>query len=380
MPSPSTVPESESHVTDTVSGSLYFVTVAVSGVSGAGTLVHTLAHRGSEAHGVLSGSTLSNEPKPLGLHRPPPPRSILSLGEAYKSWVSCSWSSASSVTLVLTSSKVVGCGGYKDGGSGGDGNAAGAMHLAKRSPAEGGDSEVSGDGDGVGMARSLSTSASGGRDMEVCGRIVILAPVVVVSVKGGGMMGYVPLGGETSSSVVRITAESVEAKCSSSSSSSFALYPDESPSSSSPSSPPSMDNQPDHPLSHHPHIPLDPLLDLTQQHTLETQHGIHSGYIGSGTKSGSCGCMNIGSCSSSSCCAGGICGSSRPGERLARCMAPAALPSPPLPPSLYPPQPIDRKDDIPESEQPPRKRLCLSTLGSKYEVGESSTRGRGVDY
>nr|GEZ89095.1 hypothetical protein [Tanacetum cinerariifolium] len=60
--------------------------------------------------------------------------------------------------------------------------------------------------------------------------------------------------------------------------------------------------------------------------------------------------------------------------------APAALPSPPLPPSLYPPQPIDRKDDIPKSEQPPRKRLCLSTLGSKYEVGESSTRGRGVDY
>nr|GEY77537.1 putative reverse transcriptase domain-containing protein [Tanacetum cinerariifolium] len=32
-------------------------------------------------------------------------------------------------------------------------------------------------------------------------------------------------------------------------------------------------------------------------------------------------------------------------ERLARCMAPAALPSPPLPPSLYPPPPIDRRDD-----------------------------------
>nr|GEW89932.1 hypothetical protein [Tanacetum cinerariifolium] len=67
------------------------------------------------------------------------------------------------------------------------------------------------------------------------------------------------------------------------------------------------------------------------------------------------------------------------GERLARCTAPATLPSPPLPPSLYPP-PVDRKDDIPESEQPPRKRLCLSTLGSRYEVGESSTKGRGVDY
>nr|GEV21635.1 hypothetical protein [Tanacetum cinerariifolium] len=67
-------------------------------------------------------------------------------------------------------------------------------------------------------------------------------------------------------------------------------------------------------------------------------------------------------------------------ERLARCTAPAALPSPPLPPSLYPPPPVERRDDIPESEQPPRKRLCLSTLGFMYEVGESSTRGRRVDY
>nr|GEZ32591.1 hypothetical protein [Tanacetum cinerariifolium] len=66
-------------------------------------------------------------------------------------------------------------------------------------------------------------------------------------------------------------------------------------------------------------------------------------------------------------------------ERLARCTALVTLPSPPLPPSLYPP-PVDRRDDILESEQPPRKRLCLSTLGSRYEVGESSTRGRGVDY
>nr|GFC78995.1 hypothetical protein [Tanacetum cinerariifolium] len=71
----------------------------------------------------------------------------------------------------------------------------GAMHLAKHSPADGGDSKVSGDGGGVGMARSLSTFASGGRDMEVCGRIVILVSMVVVSVKGGGIVGYVPSGG-----------------------------------------------------------------------------------------------------------------------------------------------------------------------------------------
>ncbi|GKC65560.1 hypothetical protein Tco_1098158, partial [Tanacetum coccineum] len=114
------------------------------------------------------------------------------------------------------------------------------------------------------------------------------------------------------------------------------------------------------------------------------------------------------------------------GERLARCMAPsvhsspphvpspllpssgcptqiqtlritstqalvdavtAALPSPPLPPlppSLYIPPPFDRRDDILESERPPRKRLCLFALGSRYEVREISTarptRGRGVDY
>ncbi|GJX69061.1 hypothetical protein Tco_0304788 [Tanacetum coccineum] len=82
------------------------------------------------------------------------------------------------------------------------------------------------------------------------------------------------------------------------------------------------------------------------------------------------------------------------GEHLARCMTPpahpplppasgftTALPSPPLPPSLYIPPPIDRRDEIPESEQPPHKRLCLSTLGSRYKVGENSTaRGRGIDY
>ncbi|GKD71483.1 hypothetical protein Tco_1325573, partial [Tanacetum coccineum] len=114
------------------------------------------------------------------------------------------------------------------------------------------------------------------------------------------------------------------------------------------------------------------------------------------------------------------------GERLARCMAPSAhsspppvpspllpssgcptqiqtlriasthaliyavtttLPSPPLPPlppSLYIPPPVNRRDDVPEFELPPRKRLCLSTLVSRYEIEESSTarpiRGQGIDY
>ncbi|GJU41899.1 putative reverse transcriptase domain-containing protein [Tanacetum coccineum] len=72
------------------------------------------------------------------------------------------------------------------------------------------------------------------------------------------------------------------------------------------------------------------------------------------------------------------------GERLARIASTQALidavtvalpspPLPPLPPSLYIPPPADRRDDILKSEQPPRKRLCLSTLGYRYETGESST-------
>ncbi|GKD73196.1 hypothetical protein Tco_1331478, partial [Tanacetum coccineum] len=77
------------------------------------------------------------------------------------------------------------------------------------------------------------------------------------------------------------------------------------------------------------------------------------------------------------------------GERLARIastqalidIVTAALPSPPLPPlppSLYIPPPFDRRDDIPESEQPPRKRLCLSTLGSRYEMLKRDDMGYGI--
>ncbi|GKE59034.1 hypothetical protein Tco_1498219, partial [Tanacetum coccineum] len=47
------------------------------------------------------------------------------------------------------------------------------------------------------------------------------------------------------------------------------------------------------------------------------------------------------------------------------------------------PPPVDRRDDIPESERPPRKRSCLFALGPRYDVRESSTtrptKGRGVD-
>ncbi|GJT29613.1 hypothetical protein Tco_0909888 [Tanacetum coccineum] len=57
----------------------------------------------------------------------------------------------------------------------------------------------------------------------------------------------------------------------------------------------------------------------------------------------------------------------------------AALPSP-----LLPPLSVGRRDKIPESEMPPRKRSCLFAIGSRYEAGGSSTTrptgGRGTDY
>nr|GEZ24915.1 hypothetical protein [Tanacetum cinerariifolium] len=63
---------------------------------------------------------------------------------------------------------------------------------------------------------------------------------------------------------------------------------------------------------------------------------------------------------------------------------PNCITSSALPPPLHMPPPIDCRVDIPETEMPPRKRLCLSTLGSRYEVGESSaarpTGGQEIDY
>nr|GEY54639.1 hypothetical protein [Tanacetum cinerariifolium] len=86
-------------------------------------------------------------------------------------------------------------------------------------------------------------------------------------------------------------------------------------------------------------------------------------------------------------------------ERLARCTAPsahsspppslidtvtAALPSPPLPPlppPLYISSPVDRRDDIPETELPPRKKSCLFALGPNTLDAEAIRRGiREVEY
>nr|GEW81589.1 hypothetical protein [Tanacetum cinerariifolium] len=44
------------------------------------------------------------------------------------------------------------------------------------------------------------------------------------------------------------------------------------------------------------------------------------------------------------------------GERLARCTTSFACPSPPLPPPLYIPLSVDRRDDILKTEMPPHKR------------------------
>ncbi|GKC59997.1 hypothetical protein Tco_1087595 [Tanacetum coccineum] len=50
-------------------------------------------------------------------------------------------------------------------------------------------------------------------------------------------------------------------------------------------------------------------------------------------------------------------------------------PSPSTPISLSPPSAGERlaRDDVPETELPPCKRLCLSILDSRYEIEESST-------
>ncbi|GKD21532.1 hypothetical protein Tco_1223235, partial [Tanacetum coccineum] len=48
-------------------------------------------------------------------------------------------------------------------------------------------------------------------------------------------------------------------------------------------------------------------------------------------------------------------------------------PLPPLPASLFIPPLVDRKEDTPEAELPPCKRLCLTALTLRYEVGESLT-------
>ncbi|GKD95433.1 reverse transcriptase domain-containing protein, partial [Tanacetum coccineum] len=61
-------------------------------------------------------------------------------------------------------------------------------------------------------------------------------------------------------------------------------------------------------------------------------------------------------------------------------------PLPPLPASLFIPPPIDRREDTPEAELPPCKRLCLTALTLRYEVGESLTAaprpagGHRIDY
>nr|GEY38907.1 hypothetical protein [Tanacetum cinerariifolium] len=72
LPSLFAASESRFHATADVSGSVYSATVVVPGVPEVGTLVHTLARGGSEAHDVSSGLSLPIEPKPRGQHRPPP--------------------------------------------------------------------------------------------------------------------------------------------------------------------------------------------------------------------------------------------------------------------------------------------------------------------
>ncbi|GJS78797.1 hypothetical protein Tco_0262558 [Tanacetum coccineum] len=60
----------------------YPATIAVSGVPGDRSRVHTDDHDGSEAPDELPNSILSSKTKPFKKHRPPLPPSILSPGES----------------------------------------------------------------------------------------------------------------------------------------------------------------------------------------------------------------------------------------------------------------------------------------------------------
>ncbi|GKB50730.1 hypothetical protein Tco_0901483 [Tanacetum coccineum] len=57
-------------------------TVAMSGVPGEGSRMHTHDHGGSEAPDESPDSILSSEPKPPRKHMPPPPPTIPSPGES----------------------------------------------------------------------------------------------------------------------------------------------------------------------------------------------------------------------------------------------------------------------------------------------------------
>nr|GEW16424.1 hypothetical protein [Tanacetum cinerariifolium] len=154
----------------------------MSGVPEAKTYVYTPAPGGSEAQNGLPDSILSSEPKPLVQHKPPPPQSIWNIipmvnssgmyrggGSGGDGNAVVTASISARVEAILSVWIWVGHpdnGSNGDGVGGGDGHADGAVHLARRSPAEGDDSKASGNGGGVGMARSLSTYASGRRDME----------------------------------------------------------------------------------------------------------------------------------------------------------------------------------------------------------------------
>ncbi|GJY07244.1 hypothetical protein Tco_0374298 [Tanacetum coccineum] len=153
-----------------------------------GRLTQSYLHDGSEVFDESGTQSYRSDAQSLSVkaHRPPPPPSYWSPGV-----VSYPTKSGSRTLPDLISGAYSGQTqplarwllglmniiptiwvGHPDDGSNGDGTcggdecAGGAVNPARRSPVEGGDSEICGDGDGVIMARSLSTSASGGKDME----------------------------------------------------------------------------------------------------------------------------------------------------------------------------------------------------------------------
>ncbi|GJT13928.1 hypothetical protein Tco_0860970 [Tanacetum coccineum] len=120
--------------------------VAVSGVLGDGSRVHTHDHDGYEAPDESPESILSINRPAAGPYR---------LTVKYETYYP-------EHPLVKHTSPVY----HAHGAQQALCMVGACLDTRRRSPVEGGDSETGGDGDGVVTARSLSTSASGGRDME----------------------------------------------------------------------------------------------------------------------------------------------------------------------------------------------------------------------
>ncbi|GJY39659.1 hypothetical protein Tco_0426023 [Tanacetum coccineum] len=130
---------------------------SVSDELGDGSRVHTHDHDGSAAPNELPNSILSSlavELSPTSYLEPRVDKYNLLRGGYSNSGISSLRSTNGGMDVVVVVVKVM-VGRSDDGGKGGE-CACGAVHLARHSPAEGGDSEIGGDGDGWSSLEEVS--------------------------------------------------------------------------------------------------------------------------------------------------------------------------------------------------------------------------------